>query len=51
MPFKLDKLIDIIKETVYDIDDKIIKEDIHDLLIDSENEITNKETKIIEKLI
>jgi len=48
---KLDKLIDIIKETVYDIDDKIIKEDIHDLLIDSENEITNKETKIIEKLI
>ena len=48
---KLDKLINIIKETVNDIDDKIIKEDIQELLIDSENEISKKDTKIIEKLI
>lgn len=36
---KLEKLIDIIKETVYDIDEKIIKNDIEELLIDSENEL------------
>ena len=43
----------VIEETVHDIDDKIIKNDIEDLLVDSENELesTNKELNDIKKIL
>ena len=43
----------VIEETVHDIDDKIIKNDIEDLLVDSENELesTNKELNEIKKIL
>ena len=50
---ELDKLIEIIEETVHDIDDKIVKNDVEELLIDSENELdtTNKELREIKKIL
>ncbi len=50
---KLDELILIIEETIHDLDDKIIKDDVEQLLTNSDNELdaSNKELIEIKKIL